>query len=180
MLEITTLKEEDAYQQDAFEQIEKRQALLNLLREASKLATDDERVSELARRAITLAKTLNEITRQVESSLLLAEHYLAEDKFQKVVDLLEPFLDERSELPNHTRAHLLLPLIGAYYRLEKIAKVLRYGAEALKLFQVQGDVSKQAQLHDYLGDACIRCSSYHEALEHHLSSSSCLSPKALA
>ena len=167
MLEITTLKEKDAYQQDAFKQTEKRHAL-HKLKEASEFATHDECTSELASRAITLAETLDDVTKQVESSVLLAEHYLAEGKLQKVVDTLEPFLVERLELHNHTRAQLLLPLIGAYYRLEEIAKVLRYGAEALKLFQVQGDVSKQAQLHDYLGDACIRCSSYHEALEHHL------------
>ena len=133
MLEITTHKQGDAYQQDAFEQLGKHQTLLKLLRKASKLAHDNERISELASRAITLAETLNDATRQVEGSLLLAKHYLAKDKFQKVVDTLEPFLDERSELPNHTRAQLSFTFNRrVLYRLEEIAKVLRYGADGAK------------------------------------------------
>ena len=140
----------------------------DLLERAATLSLDDERVYGFANRARVLADSSGDAAGRLQSCLLLGDHHLAKGEYDEVVGSLAPLLTLPLEPSSQVRARLLLSLTEAYYCLEDIANVLRYGAEALKLYQAQGDVRVQARLHEYLGDGYIRFSAYHEALEHYL------------
>lgn len=144
------------------------QELQCLLDQAASFSADDERLREVARQAKTLAERLDEPAAIVQACLLLSDYHLAKANYNKVVETLEPLLQEPLSIGQQNWARLLFTLVKANSNLAEIAEVLSYGAEALKLYQVEGDTHKQAQLHYYLGDAYIRISAFHEALEHYL------------
>ena len=124
----------------------KPHSLEKQLRAIQALPLEDKRVHDTAHELKRLAESSSDQVSWVESSLLLAKHFLAQKNYANALVQLEGLVERDLAVNESTSADILYTSTSLYRQLDDIAKVLRYGTEALQLCQKQQDITKLINL----------------------------------